>query len=132
MYSGKVALSKDISLNRSATGTKQNIRQLKLRLSDKPSATVYSASTVPIMRSIFARDMEWSTIAWYSGLCVTTVVAIYLADSWIPWVKIAGCITAVAGAAALDSFTSGVRIVVGRVVWLVVLNRKNCPRLAAL
>lgn len=98
---GEVVLPEGIFLNRSTTDAKPNIRQLKLRLSDRPLTPAYSASVSSFRgmdNIIFVEDMEWSNVAAYSGVCVATVVASFLAESYLPWVSIPSTIVAIAGA----------------------------------
>jgi hypothetical protein len=95
---GETTLTGGVLFNRSTTTAKPNIRQMKLRLSDSPSVPVHSGYSMPITRNvIFTQEMEWSTVAAYSGVCVATVVASFLAESYLPWVKIPGIVVAIAG-----------------------------------
>lgn len=51
----------------------------------------------PAARGIFAADLEWSTIGWYTGFCVATTASFYLASFGPFWSRIAGQIAATAG-----------------------------------
>jgi DNA-directed RNA polymerase subunit F len=98
--------NEEVSQNLSVTGVnasrtngaKPNIRQLPLRLSDKRSV---QTTPSPLMRSVFSEDLDWPSVAVYSGLCVTTVIALYTAESYLPWVKVASYITAEASGSLL-------------------------------
>lgn len=100
---GEVILPEGIFLNRSATSAKPNIRQLKLRLSDKPLTPAYSASVSLFLGNgdIFSvEDMDWANVAAYTGVCAATVVASFLAESYLPWVSVPSTIVAILGAGA--------------------------------
>jgi hypothetical protein len=52
-------------------------------------------------RGIFASDLEWSTIGWYTGYCATSIAGFYMMSYGPFWTKIAGGIAAAAGTASM-------------------------------
>jgi hypothetical protein len=107
MSNEEVALPEGISLNRSATDARPNIRQLKLRLPGRPSVPAHSTSesqsAVTRNGITLTKDMEVPSIAAYSGVCVTTAVASFLAESPLPWVRIPAIVVAAGGSTQLEN-----------------------------
>lgn len=58
-------------------------------------------SDMPNNRGAYASDLEWSTIAWYSGFCASTIAGFYLLSYGGFWLKIAGAVAASAGTASM-------------------------------
>lgn len=54
-------------------------------------------------RAVFAENMDWSTIGWYTGFCAATVAGCYAASYGGFWTRIVGKIAAVAGAASMTT-----------------------------
>ena len=52
-------------------------------------------------RGIFASDLEWSTIGWYTGYCAASIAGFYLASYGGFWVKVAGSLAATAGGVSM-------------------------------
>lgn len=52
-------------------------------------------------RAIYASDLEWSTIYWYTGFCAATIAGFYLASYGGFWTRIAGWVAASAGTASM-------------------------------
>lgn len=52
-------------------------------------------------RGIYSSDLEWSTIAWYTGFCASTIAGFYLMSYGGFWLRIAGFVAATAGAASM-------------------------------
>lgn len=78
-------------------------KQLNARsaLSTSIKLSYVSDLEVNAARSIYAADLEWSTIGWYTGFCAATVAGCYLNYSGVFWTKIAGKIAAIAGASSM-------------------------------
>jgi hypothetical protein len=55
----------------------------------------------PAARGVFASDLEWSTIGWYTGFCVTAILGAYATTSFLPWVYIAGIAALAAGGGSM-------------------------------
>lgn len=55
----------------------------------------------PAARGIFAADLEWSTIGWYTGFCVATVAGFYLSTYGGFWTRVAGYAAAIAGTVSM-------------------------------
>ncbi len=54
-------------------------------------------------RGMFASDLNWSTINWYTGYCASTIAGFYMASYGGFWVRIAGCVAAAAGAGSMTA-----------------------------
>ncbi len=54
-------------------------------------------------RGAYASDLEWSTIYWYTGFCVSTIAGFYLASYGCFWLKVAGFVAAGAGSISMVS-----------------------------
>lgn len=54
-------------------------------------------------RAAFSSDLEWSTIAWYTGFCASTVAGFYLASYGGLWTRIAGIAAMSAGAISMST-----------------------------
>jgi hypothetical protein len=79
-----------------ARSLNSNIRDIKLGYSDRP--------TGGNSRAIFAGNFNSDTLAWYAGMCATTIAGISaykFCGWWQPWVGVAGLVTAGAGAASM-------------------------------
>ncbi len=52
-------------------------------------------------RGAYADNFDWNTIGWYTGFCAATVAGFYMVSYGGFWVKIAGGVAALAGAASM-------------------------------
>ena len=77
--------------------------QLNARTALSTSIKLSYASDLEVnaARSIYAADLEWSTIGWYTGFCAATVAGCYMASYGGLWTRIAGYVAATAGAGSM-------------------------------
>ena len=52
-------------------------------------------------RAAYAKNLDWSTIGWYTGFCASTVAGFYLFSYGGIWLKAAGAVAATAGALSM-------------------------------
>jgi hypothetical protein len=52
-------------------------------------------------RGAYSADLEWDTIGWYTGFCVSTIAGFFMMSYGNFWLRIAGAVAATAGTASM-------------------------------